>query len=106
MRKSTETADAADDQHLRALLLEAPAAIAVLRGPELRIELLNEVAQQLLGHREAVGRPLGDAAPELDAQGIVAIAARVRETGEPFRSEELTASLMQQDGSAREASFS
>src|SRR5258706_14163095 len=106
MRTSTVPAEAADEQQLRALLLEAPAAIGIFRGPELRIELLNEVAQQLLGHRDAVGRPLGEAAPELDAQGIVGIAMRVLETGEPFRSEELSARLMQEDGQPREASFS
>src|SRR5262249_57881371 len=45
-------------------------------------------------------------APELEEQGLVALAARVYATGEPFRASELTATLTLPDGQSREGYFS
>ncbi|HEY0195712.1 MAG TPA: ATP-binding protein [Kofleriaceae bacterium] len=50
---------------LGALLEKAPAFIAVVRGPELVIELVNEAFEALAGHRPLLGKPMAEALPEL-----------------------------------------
>lgn len=52
-----ETAEAARD-HLHDIFMRAPAAIAIVRGPELRVELANGPYEQLMGQGPLTGRPL------------------------------------------------
>jgi signal transduction histidine kinase len=54
----------ADDASLLALLEDAPAAIAVQRGAELRWEMANALYRRLLGGRELVGRTLAEVLPD------------------------------------------
>ena len=53
-----------DPSSLLALLEEAPAAIAVQRGPELRWELANARYQRLLGGRSVLGHTLAEMLPD------------------------------------------
>ena len=69
---------------LAAVFQQAPAAVAVLRGPEHVFELANPRFLQLVGYREVVGRPVRQALPEVAEQGYVEILDRVYRTGEPF----------------------
>jgi PAS domain S-box-containing protein len=62
-----------------------PAAVACLTGPDLVIEYANAACFQLVGDRDLIGRPLGDALPELVEQGAVKALMRIMETGEPVR---------------------
>src|ERR671912_1353702 len=57
-------------QHLHSLFMEAPVAIAVLRGPLYVVELANASVCEMWRrrHDEVVGRPLFDALPELRDQ--------------------------------------
>ncbi|GAB3825083.1 PAS domain-containing sensor histidine kinase [Hymenobacter jeollabukensis] len=50
---------------LERLFMQAPAAICILRGPELVFELVNPGYQQLFPDRQLLGRPLLEALPEL-----------------------------------------
>ncbi len=63
---------------------QAPAFLAVLRGPAHVFEMVNDAYYQLIGHREVVGRPLREALPEVAEQGFEHLLDRVLATGEPF----------------------
>jgi serine phosphatase RsbU (regulator of sigma subunit) len=67
------------------LLAQAPFAVAVLRGPELRVDAVNEAARALLGGRVVIGESLGQALPELTARGDLEPFRHVLATGEPHR---------------------
>ena len=66
------------------LLQNAPAFIAVVRGPQHVFELVNEAYYDLVGTRDLLGRPLVDAMPEVMEQGFGQILDGVLATGEPF----------------------
>lgn len=66
------------------LFQQAPAFFAVLRGPEHIFEMTNPLYQELIGHRNIVGKPLREAIPEAEDQGFVALLDRVYQTGESF----------------------
>ncbi|MGE5395805.1 MAG: PAS domain-containing protein [Candidatus Saccharibacteria bacterium] len=64
------------------LLLQAPMAIQIFRGPELILELANEQTFQLWGRDEsAIGKSLLDILPELKGEGYEDMMAEVMETG-------------------------
>jgi signal transduction histidine kinase len=67
---------------LLALLEDAPAAIALQRGPELRWELANAMFRSLLGGHPLVGYALAEVLPDW-AQGR-RLAEAVMRTGEPY----------------------
>ncbi|MDN3550225.1 response regulator [Mucilaginibacter aquaedulcis] len=75
----------AEDQ-LRALLAEAPVAMAIYRGPNHVIELANQRMLAYWGRskEQTFKRPLFDAISELDTQGFRQIMDTVYETGERF----------------------
>ena len=63
---------------------QSPAFLAVLRGPEHEFEFVNERYYQLIGRRNVVGRPVREALPEIEGQGLFEALDRVYESGEPF----------------------
>jgi nitrogen-specific signal transduction histidine kinase len=63
---------------------QAPAFLAVLRGPEFTFDFANESFIRLVGHRELMGLPLFDAIPEARDQGFETLLRGVLETGEPY----------------------
>ncbi|RZI69460.1 MAG: histidine kinase, partial [Variovorax sp.] len=69
-----EAQDAA--RTLRTWFNNAPGFIALLRGPGLVFEMVNQAYYQLVGHRELEGQPLPDALPEMRAQGFVDLLER------------------------------
>lgn len=69
---------------LSILFEQAPAFIALLRGPDHVVELTNARYDQLIGHRDIMGRPIREAMPELAAQGFFDLLDRVYETGEAY----------------------
>ena len=71
-------------QRLGALLMRAPAAIIVMRGPEHVVELANDQFFQIIGARDIVGKRAADAFPRVVDQGLIAIFDRVLATGVPF----------------------
>ncbi len=74
----------AERRRLHSFLMEAPAAIAILRGPEHVFELANQRFSQIFRQREVAGKPGREALPELLAQGVWDLLDRVYATGEPF----------------------
>lgn len=65
--------------------INAPVVIGIVRGNDYVIELANEELLEVWGRTaDVIGKPLLEAIPELEAQGIKALLDRVCATGEPF----------------------
>jgi signal transduction histidine kinase/PAS domain-containing protein len=83
-----------EGQFLYNLFMQAPAIIAVLRGPEHRYELANPRYMQIIGQeRSIIGKSIRDALPELTGQGIFELLDRVYQTGEAFTGSEILTKL-------------
>ena len=76
---------AAERERLRAVILHAPAPMALHVGPEHRYELVNDAYRRLGGRPyDILGMPVREAFPEIEGQGIFEALDRVYATGEPF----------------------
>lgn len=96
LRDRTERRNAEDQQQrlLREIQAErtrlvevfrqSPAFLAVLRGPEHRLELANERYFQLVGNRPLLGRTVREALPEVVDQGFLETLDHVYHSGTPF----------------------
>ncbi|HVG45426.1 MAG TPA: PAS domain-containing protein [Longimicrobium sp.] len=74
----------AERQRLYDVFMQAPAAIAVLEGPEHRFTVANPRYRELVGGRDVVGKAVADALPEIRDQGFVELLDGVRNGGEAF----------------------
>jgi signal transduction histidine kinase/ActR/RegA family two-component response regulator len=74
----------AELQRFVQLFDQAPTFLAVLRGPEHVVELVNPGYLKIIGHRSVVGRKLADALPDAVAQGYLALLDEVYRSGKPF----------------------
>jgi len=79
----------AERARLAAFFAQAPLAVAILRGPEHRYELSNELHFRLAGSRELIGKSVREALPELAGQGIFELLDRVYRAAEPFSGTEI-----------------
>ncbi|UTF60222.1 PAS domain-containing protein [Gilvimarinus sp. DA14] len=73
-----------ENEHLRQLFQQAPGIMAVLRDQDHVFELANEAYHQLVGHRELLGKPVREALPEIEGQGLYELLDRVYQSGEPY----------------------
>ncbi|MGB9990688.1 ATP-binding protein [Massilia sp. SM-13] len=83
IRSRIRQVERAHASRMAEVFMQAPAAIAILRGPALVYELLNERFAELVGRRDIMGMPLRMAFPELEGQGILEEMAEVMATGQP-----------------------
>jgi PAS domain S-box-containing protein len=91
---------------LYALFMQAPAVIAILRGPKHIFELVNPAYQELFKDRKLLGRTLQEALPELEGQGYLEILDQVYDTGESYVGREAPVTLDRKgDGKLTEAFF-
>ena len=90
---------------LEYIFSRAPSFLAVLRGKNHVFELVNEAYDQLVGHREVIGRTVEDALPEVRAQGFLDILDRVLETGEPVIGRAVSIQLQRVPGAPTEERF-
>ncbi|MCC9168616.1 PAS domain-containing sensor histidine kinase [Pontibacter harenae] len=90
----------AEQQRLRLerLFEQAPAAFAILEGPELIYKVLNDAYQQLFPGRMLQGLPLFEALPELKDQPIADIIHNVYNTGETFEGKEVLIPIARYQG--------
>lgn len=70
--------------NLQSLFMQAPAAIAILRGRELRFELSNPLSNAFVGRDDLLGKRIADVLPGLGPVGLLDEGERVLSTGEPF----------------------
>ncbi|MEO8944958.1 MAG: ATP-binding protein [Gemmatimonadaceae bacterium] len=72
---------------------QAPAFIAVMRGPKFVFEVVNDAYYQLVGHREILGKGVFEALPEGRGQGFEELLTGVLETGETYAGTEIPVTL-------------
>lgn len=77
-------AASAETDRLRELFAQSPSFIAILRGPEHRFEMTNPGYQQLIGHRDVIGKTVREALPEVEGQGYFEFLDSVYAKGEPM----------------------
>ncbi|RBA22890.1 EAL domain-containing protein [Herminiimonas fonticola] len=70
--------------HLRTLFDQTPSFIAILTGPQHIYEISNRSYDELVGHRNLIGKSVREALPELEGQGFYELLDRVYETAEPY----------------------
>lgn len=74
-------------ESLFTLFSQASVALALLKGEDMLIELVNPQMLEILGKDEDItGKKLKDAIPELKTQGFYEILQSVFETGKPYKS--------------------
>ncbi len=91
--KRAEEALLSERSRLHDLFMEAPAMIAVLRGPTHVFELSNPLYSQLVGNRPLIGKTFRDAIPEIEGQGLYEILDDVYRSNKPFYAHELAVKL-------------
>ncbi|HXH31798.1 MAG TPA: PAS domain-containing sensor histidine kinase [Bacteriovoracaceae bacterium] len=87
------------------LFLQAPIAICMLEGPDHVYILENQAYFPLVGNRNVVGKPIREALPELEGQGIYEILDHVYQTGEPYYGKELPVELINDEGKIRKSYY-
>ncbi|WP_438016326.1 PAS domain S-box protein [Sorangium sp. So ce315] len=90
---------------IHALFMEAPTAIAVLRGPDWVIDFTNRLAQRLFRDRAVMGKRLFQCAPELAGARIAELLELARGSGRPAAACELLVLLDRGDGALSEGYF-
>jgi PAS domain S-box-containing protein len=83
----------ATHKQLFELLMQAPALIALLHGPQHVYELANRLYMELVGQRDILGKPIRVARPELEGQGIFELLDQVYATGQPYVGTEMRIEL-------------
>jgi PAS domain S-box-containing protein len=94
-----------DSQKLRSewqdfynMLMNAPAMVAVLRGPEHVFEVANPMYMKAVGvQRQVLGKSVKDALPEVVEQGFINILDQVYQTGKPFYGNEVAIKLARKE---------
>ena len=96
---------AAERENLAAAFELAPSFMAVLRGPDHVIELVNPAYRQLVSHRPVLGRPVREALPEVVGQGFVNLLDQVYRTGVPYVGNEQPVRLQPSPGEQVETRY-
>lgn len=84
-------------RQLNNLFAQAPAAIAVINGPQHTFTLANALYQKLFSktEKELIGRTVQQVWPEIEGQGIYELLNKVYTSGEPFIAHEFPATYLE-----------
>jgi PAS domain-containing protein len=74
----------AEIERWRELFRQAPAPVALLRGPNHVFEIANDAYLHLVGRADVLGKPVVEALPEVKGQGFVELLDKVFRSGEPY----------------------
>ncbi len=77
---------------------QAPAVLAILKGPEHVFEFANPAYMELTGNRDLIGKTLNEALPELEGQGFIELLNTVYKTGETYKGEEMSVKVDKGNG--------
>lgn len=80
---------AAVREAVRNVVQQVPVAISIVRGPDHRFEVVNEMSRRLIGGRDVEGRTVRAAFPELEGQGFFELLDEVYSTGKPYEGWEM-----------------
>ena len=97
-----------EERRWRELLQLAPAAIAILNGPEHRWAYVNPAYLEVIGKAKAedlLGKPIRETLPELEGQGYFEMLDQVYESGEPAMGTERKARLNRGPGGQAEDAY-
>lgn len=72
---------------LAQMFAHAPGFMALVTGPEHRFELTNPNYQKVIGHREVIGRTVGEVLTDAVAQGYLDLLDQVYRSGEVHRAD-------------------
>ncbi|WP_048920723.1 PAS domain S-box protein [Rufibacter radiotolerans] len=92
-------------QMLHDLFMQAPALVAIQRGPEHIYELVNPNYQRLAPSRQFIGKTVEQAWPELKGQGFFNLLDQVFQTGEPYIGNEMLAQIDRHDNGQMEETY-
>lgn len=92
----------AEIERWRELFRKSPAAVALLSGPGHVFEIANDAYQQLIGHRDVLGKPVREALPEIESQGFPRILDEVYRSGEAYRGSSVSVQLTRTPGAPPE----
>lgn len=95
----------AERRRLLKLFDEAPAFVALLKGPEHVFELANRAYLRLVGEREVIGKSVREALPDVERQGLVALLDEVYDSGEPFVGHDFSTWIQRQGDGAPQQIF-
>lgn len=98
-QNAAEAALRVERERLRSIFMQAPASIAILRGPDHVFELANPMYLDLIGGREVEGKTVQEALPEVVNQGFLDVLNTVYTSGEPYHGKETAIDLVRTDGS-------
>jgi PAS domain S-box-containing protein len=94
------------EANLTNVFMHAPAAMAILEGPEHVFTLINERYQQLIGtQRNVVGMSIRKALPEIADGGFYELLDEVYQSGKPFHGREVSVMLDKRGNGIPEESF-
>lgn len=87
------------EKNLKNIIYQSPFAMNIMKGKDFVIEIANKRILEMVNRKEEeiIGKPLLEAFPELEAQGILGILEKVIETGEPFTANEMPLVLQKGD---------
>lgn len=83
----------AQNQRLAQMFQNAPSFMCFMQGPEHRFTFTNAAYQQLIAHRDVIGKTIREALPEIADQGFYELLDTVYATGEPYRAHAAPATL-------------
>ena len=88
------------EQNLRNVILQAPVAMCMLKGPENVVEIANERMYEIWGKskEEVQGKPIFEGLPEAKGQGLEDLLNAVYSTGKTFIAHEVPVSLPRENG--------
>jgi signal transduction histidine kinase len=92
-------------QRLSQLVLQAPAAMCLLQGPDFVYELVNPGYQQLFAGRQLLGQPLLAAVPELQGSPVWERLQEVYRTGQTHQDQEVPLPLLRAADGPKAAYF-
>jgi PAS domain S-box-containing protein len=100
--KLVEDALLSERKRMEELFRQAPAFIAVVRGPQHVFEMVNLRYHQLVGNRDLLGKAAVEALPEIDDQSFLRLLTQVYESGEPHIEQAARISLLRNEGQPAE----
>ncbi|HET7695019.1 MAG TPA: ATP-binding protein [Vicinamibacterales bacterium] len=105
IRASMHAVENLQRRQLVDIFRQVPAAMAILRGPDHVFEHANPAYLALIGNRDVIGKPVREALPELDGQGVYELLDGVFTTGQPYVGSELRLRVERTRGEAPEELF-
>jgi hypothetical protein len=98
-RRTTEEAIRQSEANLLNVILQAPVAMAILKGPRFVVELANDRMYELWGRgkEELLGKSIFEGLPEVRNQGYEGLLTNVYTTGERFTALGIPVTLPRKD---------